>query len=317
MEKNLKALENDFSDISIMVTHCKRSGISGESSYTIREFANSLAAFIKSSRSVNRFQYEKLRVTLRRFREIEDAKQYIPEAINVPADLYMGIRELTEKVFRTRCYYNALMAIPQHQLKTGKTLQDSWEQEFQVDLVSNVDRGLNYVCDNKARVKEYHDKFDKLYNKYKALAERYNFYCFFIRQQKSIGKSPKWETSDDKHDVFIQVGFTQRDYTRSEIVKEDMNKGGYVRESYQEPCTSGKRWARFQGSYTDKRVYYFETGCKNTNTSTGTDMQGSTIGKKSYDWHYTQKEASRRLEVFLNVEFVYMPDENYPFVGLD
>ena len=317
MEKNLKSLENDFRDLSIRATHCKRSGISGESSYTVREFANSLAAFIKSSRSVNRSQYEQLRVTLRRFREIEDAKQYIPEALTVPADLYMGIRELTEKVFRTRCYYNALMAIPQRQLKNGKTLQDSWEQEFQVDLVSKVDKGLNYVCADKTRVKEYHDKFDKLYKKYKALAERYNFYCYFMRQQKSIGNSPKWETSKDNEDVFIQVGFFPRDYTRSEIVREDMCalKGDYLR--YQEPCTSGKRWARFNNSYTDRRVRYFETGCKNTNTSTGTDMQGSTIGKKSYDWHYTQKEASRRLEVFLNVEFVYMPDENYPFVGLD
>lgn len=181
-------------------------GTGGEASFSLRDFASSLGTFIKSARGVNRSQYQQLYVTLRRFREIKDARPYIPEALTVGADLYTAIRSLTEKIFRTRCYYNALMVLPASQLRGGKGLQDGWEQEFEVQLINKVDRGLNYICADKGQVKEYQGKFDKLYKKYKALAERYNFYCYFMRIQKSYaGSSPSWTDSKDSEDIYYTI----------------------------------------------------------------------------------------------------------------
>ena len=315
MNAALKSLKSDFHHVTLTVTHCNRTGTGGEASFTLQEFANSLAAFIKSARGVNRSQYQQLYVTLRRFREIEDARPYIPEALTVGADLYTSIRSLTETIFRTRCYYNALMVIPVGQLMGGKGLQDSWEQEFEVQLVNKVNTGLNYICADKARVQEYQGKFDKLYKKYKALAERYNFYCYFMRIQKSHdGSSPSWNDSDSDQDTYYERGFSE--YTRSSLVLADMKAGGSRNHSHKEPSTSGPGYADFSGSYTDSYVYWFKTGYHDTNHCTGSDRNGKTIGKNSYHWYY-KGASSRRLEVSLELKFVDMPDDKYPFVGLE
>ena len=317
MNDALKSLERDFHNITLRVSHCKYTGRGGEASFSLRDFANSLAAFIKSSKSVEKAKYEQLSVALRRFREIEAARPYIPETLTVGSDLYESIRKLTEKIFRTRCYYNALMAIHASQLMNGKGIQDEWEREFEVDLVEKVDTGLNYICADKARVQEYHDKFDRLYEKYKALAERYNFYCYLMRIQKSSwrGSSPSWTDSDSDHDTYYERGFET--YTRSKLVQEDMKAGGGRYRRHEEPCTSGDGYADFRDdNLGDKRVYWFKTGHHDTNHCKGRDVQGKTIGKKSYHWHY-DGAASRRLEVSLELKFVNMPADKYPFVGLE
>ena len=144
-----------------------------------------------------------------RFREVEALKSYIPEAINVQKPLYNAIRELNKKIFLTRCYYNALMAIPSSSLKTGTTIQEQWEKEFQTELVTRMDNGLNYICANEERVNEYYKKFDALYTKYKALAERYNFYRYFVLVSKSSNSdSPSWDTSDYDSDCSWERGFS-------------------------------------------------------------------------------------------------------------
>ena len=315
MENALKSLEKNFHNITLKVSHCKRTGTGGEMSFTVREFANSLADFIKSSKGVEKAKYEQLYVTLRRFREIEAARQYIPETLRVGADLYESIRKLTEKIFRTRCYYNALMAIHPSQLMGGKGLQDGWEKEFEAELVNKVDKGLNYVCADIKRVQEYHDKFDKLYQKYKALAERYNFYCYFMNFQRSWeSDSPSWNDSDDERDLDYSIGF--REYTRSKLVQEDMKAGGSKYHRHEEPWNKGPRGADFIGTYKNDRVYWYRTGCHDTNHSKGRDVNGKTIGKSSYHWRY-DGAGSRRLEVYLELKFVNMPDDKYPFVGLE
>lgn len=316
MNAALKSLESEFHNVTLSVTHCRRTGTSGEMSFSLRDFASSLGTFIKSAKGVNRSQYQQLYVTLRRFREIEDARPYIPEALTVGADLYTAIRSLTEKIFRTRCYYNALMVIPVGQLMGGKGLQDGWEQEFEVQLINKVDRGLNYICADKARVQEYYNKFDALYNKYKALAERYNFYCYFMRIQKSNdGSSPSWDNSDADQDTYYERGFSE--YTRSSLVLADMRAGGSRYHSHKEPCTSGPGYADFRDNdLGNSRVYWFKTGYHDTNHCKGSDVNGKTIGRNRYHWHYTGA-SSRRLEVSLELKFVDMPADKYPFAGLE
>ena len=314
MNNALTSLEHDFYNITLRVTHCRRTGASGEESFSVRDFANSLAAFIKSARSVDKARYQQLYVTLRRYREIEAARPYIPETLTVGADLYTGIRKLTEKIFRTRCYYNALMALPAGHLMNGKGIQDEWEREFETELVNKVDTGLNYICADKARVQEYHGKFDQLYNKYKALAERYNFYCYFMRCQKD-SDSANWSDSDDDNDVYHERGFSE--YTRSKLVQADMRAGGSGYHRHEEPCHKGPRGATFRnGPFASKRVYWFKTGYHDTNHCKGTDVQGKTIGKNSYHWRY-EGARSRRLEVTLELRFVDMPADKYPFAGLE
>ena len=316
MNTALTSLERDFKNVTLNVSHCKRTGTGGEASLSLRDFASSLGTFIKSARGVNRSQYQQLYVTLRRFREIKDARPYIPEALTVGADLYTAIRSLTEKIFRTRCYYNALMVLPASQLRGGKGLQDGWEQEFEVQLINKVDRGLNYICADKGRVKEYQGKFDKLYKKYKALAERYNFYCYFMRIQKSYaGSSPSWDDSDADQDTYYEKGFSE--YTRSSLVLADMKAGGSRYHSHKEPCTSGPGYADFRDNdLGNSRVYWFETGYHDTNHCKGSDQNGKTIGKNSYHWYY-KGASSRRLEVSLELKFVDMPADKYPFAGLE
>ena len=315
MNNALKSLERDFYNVTLTVSHCVRTGTGGEASFSLRDFTSSLGTFIKSAKSVNKAKYQKLYVTLRRFREIEEARPYIPEALTVGADLYTAIRSLTEKIFRTRCYYNALMAIPVGQLRGGKGLQDGWEREFEVQLINKVDKGLNYICADKGRVKEYHDKFDKLYKKYKALAERYNFYCYLMRVQKSYaGSSPSWDTSKDNEDIYQVRGFSE--YPRSSLVLADMKAGGSRYHSHKEPCTSGPGYADFRDdNLGNRRVYWFKTGYHDTNKCTGRDYNGKTIGRNYYHWYY-KGASSRRLEVSLSLKFVDMPADKYPFAGL-
>ncbi|MBQ9582282.1 MAG: hypothetical protein IJR21_07910 [Synergistaceae bacterium] len=116
-------------------------------------------------------------------------RHYIPETLRVSAVLYRRIRDLTRKIVWTRSYYNSL-----NNLMTGKTLQDSWEKEFETDVVTKVDTGLNYICEDIDRVNDYYNKADKLYNKYQALAQRYNFYCYFKRIKQGTS-SPSWSDS--------------------------------------------------------------------------------------------------------------------------
>ncbi len=146
---------------------------------------------------------------------------------------------------------------------TGKTLQDIWEKEFETDLVNKVDTGLNYICADLGRINEYYNKFTSLYFKYQALTQRYNFYCCFTRVKQG-SNSPSWSNSK-AHDyaaVFTR-GFA--DYARSEYVQADMKAGYTYRNRHEEPWHKGPRGAEFLGVSSNGRIYYFETGYKDTN----------------------------------------------------
>jgi len=161
-------------------------------------------------------------------------------------------------------------------------------------------------------VNKYYNSFNELYRKYKALAERYNFYRFFIWNMERSA-SPSWSTSDAKDDKEFYSGFTH--YDRSQIVLDDMSKGDRYNDEYSEEWYEGDRYADFRGFLGDEYIYELRTAYHNTNYCTGRDENGQTIGKNSYHWHYTGGR-SRRLEVYLILETVRMPPDLYPFVGL-
>ena len=306
---------NDFQDVTIKVPHSTKTGRAGDISFSLRDFANDLASFIKSAKTTPRSQYGKLYVTLMRFREIEALKSYIPETINTRKSLYNAIRDLNKKIFITRCYYNALMAIPASNLKSGSTIQAQWEKEFQTELVTKMDNGLNYICANEERVNEYYKKFDALYEKYKALAERYNFYRYFVLVcKRSSSDSPSWNDSDSDHNDSWERGF--KNYDKSKIVQEDIAAGKTYNHHHSEPSTSGPRGAEFSQNLGDYRVMWLKTGHTNTNHCTGHDINGKTIGRNSYHWKYTGA-ASRRCEVYLDIKTVRMRPDDYPFAGLE
>ena len=313
MNKALTSLENDFKNVTITVTHSKHTGQGSEQSFSLRGFTNNLTAYIKSAKGVNKSKYEQLYASLRRYREIKEAKPYISEALSIDPELYRAIRLLTEIIFKTRCYYNSLMVIPAANLRGGKGLQDSWQQEFEVNLITKVDTGLNYICADKARVWDYYSKCTQLYNKYKALAERYNFYAYFVKVKKNT-RSPSWNDSDSDSDLTCFEGI--HSYNKGKIVLEDMKAGGSRYHHHEEPWYKGPRGADFEGSYSTSRVYWFKTGYRNTNHCKGRDVNGETLGKKSYHWRY-DGAGSRRCEVFLELKFIDMPDDKYPFAGLE
>ena len=293
INNNLNILESEFHDITLRVSHSSRTGTAGDISFTLRDFIKSLEDYIKSSRNFDRAKYEQLYVTLIRYRELAEARPYIPEAINTNVTLYLSIRNFIKKIVKTRCYYNALMAINPNNLMTGKTLQDSWEKEFETDLVTKVDTGLNYICADLGRINDYHNKFANLYFKYRALAERYNFYCYFTRVKQG-SSSPSWSdsTAHDYATVYTR-GFS--DYTRSEYVQADMRAGSTVSMRHEEPWYKGPRGADFSGASSNGRIYYFETGYKDTNHSQGWDVNGKTLGKNNYHWRYKGAGGSTAL----------------------
>ncbi|MBQ7152037.1 MAG: hypothetical protein IJR94_07280 [Synergistaceae bacterium] len=310
----LSTIQEDFHEMTIRVAHSRYTGRATDMSFSIGDFVKELENFIKSAKQTPRSQYQPLYTTFRRYREIEEARPYIPEALTVPKSRYNAIRQLTEKIFLTRCYYNALMAITQEHLRTGTTIQDQWKKEFEIDLVSKVkSAGMNYVCADESRIKDFQKQFNALYEKYKGLAERYNFYRYFTFVQKNT-VSPSWDTSDEDNNRSWSRGFST--YDKSQIVKADMAAGQYLHHRHIEPWYKGDGYADFKDSFSDEYIYWYNTGYEKTNGCKGRDVNGQTIGKKSYNWHY-DGAGGRRLEVFLYYKTIKMPDNLYPFVGLE
>ena len=313
IEKLSRELQNDFHDVTINVSHCTQTGRGGEQSFSLNGFTDELASFIKSAKQVSQTQYNRLYVTLRRFREIEALKPYIPEGLDIQKSLYNNIRTLNEMIFRTRCYYNALMAIPASNLKSGASIQAQWRNEFETQLVMETRSGLNRICADEKLVKDYQTKFNTLYEKYKALAERYNFYRYFVNRQKNAS-SVSWTTSDADKDQYWERGF--RSYNKSKLVQDDIKAGKTRHYLHKEPCTSGPRGVTFSENLGNEYIIWYKTGYRDTNYCTGKDANGKTIGRNYFSWTYTGA-TSRRCEVFLEVQTVLLAPDLYPFAGLE
>ena len=312
MNNLIAEVKGKYKDVTIFFRNVRQTGSMESDTSDISGFINNLANFIKNSSNVSKKQYEKLYVTLKRYREIDAAKPYINEALSVKKGHYNAIRKLTEKIFRTRCYYNALMSIPEGHLFDGKGKHDEWKNEFAY-LIDTMKNSLNYICADTKLIQECDDAFEELFQEYKALAERYNFYRYLVyKQQKD--KSPSWSTSDYYHNTTWQRGI--RSYDKSSIVQGDFQNGEDYRFLYAGYAMFGTHTPSFKENYEkNQRISWFETGYRATNYCQGQDQNGTTLGKNSLHWEYSGVWG-RRLEVFLNVKCVDMPLDKYPFVGL-
>ena len=311
MNTLIAELERKYRDVVISFRNVRQTGSMESVTLDIHSFINNLSNFIKNSSNVSKEQYEKLYVTLERYREIDAAKPYINETISIKKGHYNAIRKLTEKIFITRCYYNALMSIPSGHLFDGMGKSHEWENEFK-GLIDAMKYSLNYICADTERIKEYDDKFEELYQKYKALAERYNFYRYLVYKQKKE-PSPSWSTSDYDQDKTWERGI--HSYDKSRIVQDDFIEMNY-NYFYDGPAIVGTHRPVFKDNYNANwRIAWFTTGYRKTNYCQGKDYNGTTLGKNSFHWEYSGVWG-RRLEVFLYVRFIDMPLDKYPFVGL-
>ncbi len=298
-----------FGGITISVKTNKYTGIAPGNTLTLRGFVDALMDFMAKAPSTSKSKYEPLYVTLMRYRELEEAKPYIPEILPITTDLYNRVRDLTTKIYRTRCYYNGIMAIPDDHWLNGASRREEFAGQF-TNLVEGMERQLNKICSDRKSVDNYYNTFDDLYNKYKALAERYAFYRYFVDIQNA-GQGSGWNEPCGTGGCI--GGF--KTYDKSSLVQGDFNPDKY-HWHHEEPCTSGPGGARFQQTFSNyERVNYFDTGYVNTNYSKAWDNQRGTVGKKSVDWEY-KCARSRRLEVNLDVYTVRMPPDKYPFAGL-
>mgnify|MGYP002623633995 CR=1 FL=1 len=302
--------DESFGGVTISVKINKYTGVVPESSLSLRGFVDSLMDFMAKAPSISKSKYEPLYVTLMRYRELEEAKPYIPEILTtITTAHYDRIRDLTTKIYRTRCYYNGIMAIPDDHWLNGASKREEIARQF-TNLVEGMERQLNKICSDINNVNNYYNTFDDLYNKYKALAERYAFYRYFVDIQNERQGSGWNEPCGTGGCI---GGF--KTYDKSSLVQGDFNPDKYYWH-HEEPCTSGPGGVRFQKTFSNyERVNYFETGYVNTNYSKAWDNQGGTVGKKSVDWQY-KCASSRRLEVNLDVYTVRMPPDKYPFAGL-
>ena len=204
------------------------------------------------------------------------------------------------------------MKIRSSHLRNGTGLQPQWEAEFN-SLITDMNGGLNYICSDEKLVKEYYEKFNALYEKYKALAERYNFYRYFMLQKNTT--SPGWDTSDYDINHTFKAGFIT--YDKSKIVQEDLKKGGTYSFHRATKWNGSPKEVEFSATLSsNERVFYLETGHRESNYSTGRDLQGKTILRNSFHWRYTGAWL-RRYEVFLKVKTIKLSPELYPFVGID
>ena len=315
IEQLSQEIQKNFFDVTIKVSHCTRTGRLGELSFSLNGFADELTAFIKSAKQTPRSQYDRLYVTFRRFREIEALKPYIPEVLDISRSLYDGIRRLTETIFRTRCYYNALTEITPSHLSGSTSLQAQWKNEFDIKLITEMRGSLSRICDDEKLVAEYQAKFNALYEKYKALAERYNFYRYFVHVQKNAS-SPSWSTSDYYKDCTWERGF--RSYDKSKLVQQDIKDGRSKRYHHKSEWTNGNKIATFSENFskTHEYIIWFKTGHTRTNYSTGRDNDGKTIGRNHLSWTYAGVSL-RRCEFFLEIQTVKLSPDLYPFAGLE
>ncbi|MBQ7154745.1 MAG: hypothetical protein IJR85_04200 [Synergistaceae bacterium] len=308
--KLLSELSRLRSIVNLSVKSIRHTGRSDTIATTFDSFLSDFDSFVASSKS--RAQYEPLYVSLIRYREIPEARQYISETIPTSKGLYDKIRDLTMKVYRTRCYYNSLGTIHSSNLRNGSLPA---LREFNI-LVEEMLYNVNRICADESKVNDYYSRFDALYNQYKALAERYGLYMYLMTAQQKNGYTAGWTYSTEKENIVYDEGF--QTYDKSNIVQEDF---GYTEHfHYEEDWDEGKGYARYQDSFGNKRIHYFSTGPIKTNKSWSRDENGSngrgpTIGCNSVNWYY-KGAASRRLEVYMDLKLINMPPDKYPFVGL-
>ena len=194
---------------------------------------------------------------------------------------------MTETIFRTRCAYNSLMAIPPGHLRNGNALHQEWTNEFQ-KLIDTTKFGYATICESEKQVSSYTSKFQALCDKYRALCERYVFYRRLVEAQSKQTRS--FSDTDDDHDGSISGGFNT--YSQSTVVLGDYGKYAsnlHCDFTYKEGAKFGTaRGWKVTGDQSGNnwRYVWFQTGWRDTNDSSGTDNAYPTVGSKKLQWNY-------------------------------
>ena len=278
--------------------------------------AQALANFSEQVKTATKNDYVRLKVCFERFREIPAAKNYIPALLPITQSHFNAILEMNRTIFRTRCSYNALMSIPVNHLMNGTEKRHEWKQEF-TDLVNLTKNQLNYICASESRTNDYRSRFQRLYDKYRALCERYVFYRRLVSAQNS--QSRGFSDTDFNRDGSVGGGIYT--YSQSSIVMGDY--GSYADALHTDLHYS--KDAKFltywmwtvtgDQSGTNWRYVWVRAGWTKTNNSDGKDRAYPTVGRKKLDWYF-EGGTWRRAEWYLQNKIIYMNPNDYPFVGL-
>ncbi len=291
---------------------------------TLSDLGKELADFKKIAEQAPSSEYERLYVTLIRYREVKRVKNLIPEELPINPELYKKIRELNKIIYLARCYKHAVDSIPAAHLMNGEATRQEWSQEFDKVLNSH-DNQLNQLCSNSKLVNDFYDQFSKLLEKYQGLNHRYVFYRYMVSYQKSVPNGVgNWTWSNAKWSYpLFKVGFNEDEVATNKFIKEDIKRGrqpsdggphGFrIPAGYDAPEGYYDRSGTFEKSY---RVFYYEGGPINTNNSDGTDLRGHSFGKRSYNWKFA-RGFLRDIEFNLHFRLVDMPADIYPFIGLE
>ena len=230
LEGRLKNARN----VSVKVSHYTHSGVNGQTTISsLREFFYDMMNFIEKAHQTSSSEYEKLYVTLIRYREIERVKKFIPEELPITAEHYKLIRDLNKVIYLTHCYKNAVDSIPASHLNNGEARRIEWNNEFS-SVVNLYQNQLNKLCSDINFVRDYYNKFSQLLEKYQGLNHRYVFYRYFLAYQKNVPNGAgNWTDSDDSWSYpRFRIGFSVNDVANNKFIKEDFNNYGtiYTRE---------------------------------------------------------------------------------------
>lgn len=320
----LNQINNNYSRyVTISVKQASYSGKSNSSvPLTLNDFVNEVMNFISGARSKPKSDYHRLYVSLRNYYDVEPADQYMERETDLVSGPYNDVRVLTKKIYHTRCYYNALSAIPDSDLlyqgadfNLSKGLKSKLK-EFD-SLLSEMMFNMNAISKNGIKIHYYYDKFDSLYKWYKDYAERYGFYKYFVAVQQNTS-TRGWSDSDEDYNEYRSYGFYN--YDKSQLVQMDFENITY-RFYHEEPWNSGPGYADFNVTLDNvilggnRRIAWFDTGTIKTNHSRAEDRRSRTIGTNGINWYY-KCASSRRMEVYLNYRVINMPQIVYPFAGL-
>ena len=322
LEERIKKARN----VTVKVSYYSHSGTGGRAVIpSLSDFLQDVSDFRKKAPQTPSSEYERLYVTLIRYREIERVKQYIPEELPISAEHYKLIRDLNKIIYLTRCYKNAVDSIPAAHLNNGEARRMEWNNEFS-SVFNLYQNQLNKLCSDINFVRDYYKKFSQLLEKYQGLNHRYVFYRYFLAYQKSVRVGAgNWYDSDDEWSYpRFRIGFSVNDVANNKFIKNDFQKYGTI-YGLKGPHIKTEAYVKssimeYQANFEqDNRAFYYEGGPINTNGSSGLDLRGHSLGKRSYHWKFERSAWGilRRVECKVSYNYINMPISIYPFIGLE
>ncbi len=283
---------------------------------TISGGLDALAATLRSFATAqhNRSEFMPLKVALTRFREVPAARNIIPVTLPVTVSHFNAVKDMNKSIFRTRCYYNALMSIPTSNLRDGATLRNSWQTKFN-NLVNEVKLQVNYICESESRANSYRSRFDSMRKGFQALTERYVFYRRLVKEQNNQFRDTGWST-DHNYEESRSAGFY--DYNQSSIVAGDY----WTKNRPWKYWTWDHSWKigtwttnlSSSGGY-DYRIAYLKVWWKEMEGGRGSDRNYPSVGSKNSEWFF-EGSYDRGVHFGYMDVLIYMHPSSYPFTGL-